>query len=153
MQLRYLIEVEVVSDDLAVEQLGQFDELHVHFADVRKILFHDLHVQMGHFLDALENIEAAAAAVALHRIGRVGHQLQLTQHKLGYDQDAVQESGFGDIGDASVDNHARVQNLVSLLRRFLAPENSAQGGQVEHVALLRAHDQTHIGHPQQQAHG
>jgi hypothetical protein len=41
--LGHFVEVEIVGDDLAIVDLGQLDELHVHFADVGEILFHDLH--------------------------------------------------------------------------------------------------------------
>ena len=89
---------------------------------MRKIVFHDLHVQMRHFLDALQNVQAAAAAVALHRIGRIGHQLQFPQHELRNHQHAVQKAGFGDIGDAAVDNHAGIENLEGLLDDFSPPK-------------------------------
>ncbi len=151
VQLGHLVEVEIVGDDLAVVDLGQFDQLHVHFAHVREVVFHDLHGQVRHLLDALQDVQAAAAAVALHRIGRIGHQLQLAQHELRNHQHAVEETGFGDIGDAAVDDHAGVQNLERFLRALLAAEDAAQGRQVEHVALLGAHHQPHVGHPQQEA--
>jgi hypothetical protein len=41
--------------------------------------------------------------------------------------------------------------LNDFLDDFLAAENAAQRRQVEHVALLGAHDQADVGHPQQQA--
>src|ERR1022692_4565828 len=42
-------------------------------------------------------------------------------------------------------------NLERFPGHFLAAENAAQGGQVEHVALLGAHDQADVGHPKKQA--
>ena len=49
------------------------------------------HVEVGHLLDVLQDVEAAAAAIALHRIGRVGDELQLVQHELRNHERAVEE--------------------------------------------------------------
>src|SRR4029077_16289116 len=92
VQLRHLVEVEIVGDDLAIVNLGQLDQLHIHFADVREIVLHNLDVEMGHFLNSLQNVEPAAAAVALHGIGRIGHHLQLVQHELWNHQDSIEKA-------------------------------------------------------------
>ena len=113
---------------------------------MRKVLLDDLHVEVGHFLDALEDIQAAPAAVALHGIGGIGDKLQLPQNELRDYQHAVEEAGFGDIGDAAVDDHRGVQNLERLLGSLLAAEDAAQRGQVQHVALLGADDEPDVGH-------
>ena len=55
--------------------------------------------------------EAAAAAIALHGIRGIGHQLQLMQNELRDNDGAIQEAGFDDIGDASVNDHAGVENF------------------------------------------
>jgi hypothetical protein len=47
-----------------------------------------------HLLDALQDVEPAAAAVALQRIGGIGDELQLAQHELRDDQRAVEEAGL-----------------------------------------------------------
>src|ERR1039458_6470360 len=98
------------------EQVGRVVEVGDGIAHVREVFFGDLHGEVRHFLDALQDVEAAAAAVALHGVGRIGHQLQLTQHKLGNHYHAVQEAGFGDVGDAAVDDDTGVQNLERFLR-------------------------------------
>src|SRR5260370_19548405 len=82
VKLGDLVQVEIVGNDLAVVHLGEFDELHVHFRDVGKIILENLNVELGHLLDALQNVQAAAAAIALERIGRVRHQLKFAQHEL-----------------------------------------------------------------------
>ncbi len=69
MQLRDLVQVEIVGHDLAVVNLGQFDQLHVDFGNVGKIVFQNLDVELRHFLDLVEDIKSAAAAVALQGIG------------------------------------------------------------------------------------
>src|SRR4029077_3377060 len=115
VQLGNFVEVEIVGDDLAVVNLGQLDQLHIDFAHVREIILHDLHVEMGHFLDALQDIETAAAAIALHRIRRIRDQLQFPQNELRDHQHAVEKSGFSDVGDSTINDHAGVQNLECLL--------------------------------------
>ena len=117
---------------------------------MREIVLHDLHVQVRHLLDALQDIQAAPPAVALHRIRRVGHQLQLPQHELRDHQHAVQKAGFRNVGDAPVDDHAGIQDLERFLGGLLAAKNAAQRRQVEHVALFGAYDQADVRHPQQQ---
>ncbi len=151
VELGYLIQVEIVGDDLTVVNLGQFDQLHIDFPHVRKVLFDDLHVEVCHFLNALQDVEPAASAVALHGVGRIGHQLQFAQDELRDHQHAVEKAGLGDIGDAPVDDDAGIQDFERLLRRFFAPENTPQRRQVQHVTLLGPDDQAHVGHQQQQA--
>src|SRR4029077_19025038 len=80
VQLRYLVQIEVVGHDLTVVDLGKLDQLHVHFMDIGKIILENLNVKLGHLLDALQNVQAATSAVALERIGRVRYQLKFTQH-------------------------------------------------------------------------
>ena len=111
MQVGHLVQVEVVGDDLGLPLLGQLEQLQVHFADGGKIVGHNLHLDLVVGLHALQHIQAAAAALALGAVGRVGHHLQLAQHELRHHQHAVDKSGFGDVGDAAVDDDARIQHL------------------------------------------
>ncbi len=74
--------------------------------------------------------------------------MQLAQHELRNHDDAVEESGLGDVGDAAVDDDAGIENLVALLALLLAAEDAAQRRQVQQVALVRAHDQADVGHQQ-----
>src|SRR5215831_7063101 len=111
MQLRHLIEVEIVGDDLAVVDLGEFDQLHVDLARLGEILLDDLDVEVGHFLNTLQDVQAAAPAIALHRIGGIRDELQLPQDELWDHQHSIQKSGLRDVGDPPVDNDAGVQNL------------------------------------------
>src|SRR5581483_3729138 len=124
LKLRNLVQVEVVSDDLALVELGQLDQLQVHFANGGEIVFHDLDLQRRHFLQALQDFQAAAAAVALERVGRIGDQLQLAQDELRNYDDAVEEAGFGDIGDPAIDDDTGVQNFVALLALLFAAEDT-----------------------------
>src|ERR1019366_5066539 len=148
LQLGHFIEVEIVSDDLAFVHLGQFDQFQVHFTHGGEVVFHNLNLQGRDLLDALQDVKAAAAAVALHGVSRVGDQLKFSQYELGNHDHTVQEAGLGDVGDATVDDHARVEDLVALPGLLLATENAAQCRQIEQVALASAHHQTYIGHDQ-----
>ena len=75
VQLGHLVQVEIVGDDLAIVDLPQFDQLHVHVPHLREILFDDLHREVGHFLDALQDVQAAPSPVPFHGIGGIGYKL------------------------------------------------------------------------------
>ena len=144
--MRDLIQVEVVGDDLAFVQLGQFDQLEIDFTDTGEIIFHDLDIERRDFLQPLQDVETAAASVALERVGGVGHQLQLPQDELRGHDDAIEETGFGDVRDPAVDDDAGIQNLVAFPRLLLASKDATQRRQVQEISLVRAHDQAHVGH-------
>src|SRR5205814_1722821 len=129
VELSHLVEIEVVGHDLTVVDLGQLDQLHVDFVHIGEVVFEDLHVQLAHFLDSLQNVESPAAPVPLQGIGGIGDQLQFAQHKLWDDQRAVQESGFYDVGDAPVDDNAGIENLERLTGCLFPTEQSPQGSQ------------------------
>ncbi len=97
------------------QRARELDQLEIDFADVRKIDVGNHHLDAGHLLNLLQDVEAAAAAVALERVGRVGDELQLLQHELRDDERAVDEAGLADVGDAAVDDDAGVENLVAAL--------------------------------------
>src|SRR5439155_16340318 len=81
-QLRDLVQIEVVRDDLSLQRTRELDQLQVHLAHLGKIEIGDRHLDARHLLNLLQDIEAAAPAVPLHRVGGVGDQLQLFQHEL-----------------------------------------------------------------------
>src|SRR5438128_1833781 len=78
----------------------------------------------GHFVDGLQHVAPPAPATALERIGGVGDQLQLAQHKLRQHQDAVEESRRRDIRDAPVNDDAGVEDFVNLLALLFAAEDA-----------------------------
>src|SRR5262249_40922190 len=124
-------------------QLNQFQ---VHFADGGEVIFHDLHAYVHDLLHALQDVQPAAAPVALERIGGIRHQLEFAQDKLRDHDNPVQKAGLRDIGDAAVDNYAGVEDFEALAALFFRSKNAAQRGQVQQVTLVGAHDQPHIGH-------
>src|SRR5207248_3825739 len=146
LKLRDFVQVEIVSDDLGFVSFGKLDQLHVYFADAREIVFYNLHGERGNLLDALQDIETSPAAIALQRISGISHELQLAQHKLRKHNDAVEEAGFSDVGDATVNDDAGIQNFVALAALLLAAEYTSQRRQIQQVTFVGAHDQANIGH-------
>src|SRR5208283_3235665 len=145
LQLGDFVEIEIVGEDLALVELGQFDELHVDFADGGEVVFHDLDLDRRHFLKTLQDVEAAASAIAFERIGGISHQLQFAEHKLRDHNQAVEETGFGDV---AVNNDTGIQYLVTLLARLFAAEDAAERRQIEQVAFVGADHQADVGHDQ-----
>src|SRR5208283_525668 len=62
------------------------------------------------------------------------------------DNQAVEETGLGDVGDAAVNNDAGVEDFVAFLARLFAAENPAERRQIEQVAFVRSHGQSLVGH-------
>ena len=100
----------------------------------------------GHLLNPLQNIETAAAAIAFQRIRRVGNLLQFPQDEMRNHENAVQKTRLADIGNPAVNDDARIENLVGLLRRTLAAENSAKSRKIQQIAFVRTNDQSDVRH-------
>src|SRR5213076_249062 len=103
-KLRDLVQIEVVGDDLSGKRARQLDQLQIDFLDVGKVGVRDRDVYAAHLLDLLQDVETAAAPIALQRIGRIRHQLQLLQHELRDDERPVHEAGLADISDPAIDD-------------------------------------------------
>ena len=84
----------------------------------------------------VEDVQAAAAALALESVGRVGHRLQFLEDELGHDQRPFEKTGFADLGDPAVDDDARVQDLVDPAAVFF-PEKAEEVRRVEPFRLPR----------------
>src|SRR3989442_186013 len=150
LELRDLVQVEIVGDDFRLVQFCELNQLHVHVASLREVVLHNLHLHRAHLLHPLQDIESASPAVSLQRIGRVGHELQLAQHELRNDQRAVNEAGLANVHDAAVNDHTCIQDFAAPLRLPLGGEQAAQGRKVQQVALGGSQDQTHVGHQEQE---
>ena len=111
--------------------------------DFGKIDVRDHDVDAGHLLDLLQNVEAAAAAIALQRVGGVGDELQLLEDELRNHQRAVEEPGLADVGNAAVDDHAGVENAIALLRAGVT-EEPGQTLRLEPLPFPGAHDDAEI---------
>src|SRR5262249_23681055 len=110
------------------------------------VVFHKLHVDAGHLLNALKNVETTPSTIPFQRICRVSDLLQFTQNEVGNDEHSIQETGFADIGNAAVDDDAGIEDLISLSRRPFATENAAHRRQIQHVSLVRSNDESDVGH-------
>ena len=97
----------------------------------------------GHLLDLLEDVQTAAAAVALQGVRGVGHLLQLAQHELRHHQRAVEEAGLADVGDAAVDDDGGVEHLVLVEARVVLERGDDARG-LEPLALARPQHDAHV---------
>ena len=62
-------------------------------------------------METLEDFKAAAAALALERIGGIGDQLKFVEDETGNAERAIEEMGFADFGDATVNEDAGVDKF------------------------------------------
>src|SRR5262249_39219950 len=148
-QVGDFVEIEVVGHDRRVELFTQLDQLQVYFAHVRKIGFVNLHVERAVFLNALENIKTAPPPVAFGGIRRIGDLLQFAQDELRDENRAAHKTGFGDVGDAPVNDHAGVENFVALLRAAVT-QYAAERRKVQVIAFRGADQQSDVGHEKRQ---
>ena len=72
--------------------------------------------------------------------------MQLAQHELRRNNDAIEESSLRDVGNSSVDDDACIENLVTLLSLLLTAEDSAQGGQIQQIALVGTDGKANVRH-------
>jgi len=68
------------------------------------------------------DVQPATSPIALERIRGVRHQLQFAQHELGSHNGSIEKSGFRNVRDTSVNNHAGIENLVTFLVLPLAAD-------------------------------
>src|SRR5262249_7798772 len=146
-QLCNLVQVEVIRYDLCpVQFLRQLYQLHVHFANLRIIVFDELNTDAGHLLDTLQDIQSPAATISLECIRRISNLLEFPKHKMRNDQTSVKKSGLTNIRDSSVNDDTRIENLVRLFGRPLAAKDPAHSRKIQHVAFIGADYQTDIRH-------
>src|SRR6185503_14968162 len=121
-----LIQIEIIRDDHCVELFAELDQLQVYLTHRGKVSLDDLNVERTVVLKTIEHVQAAPAALALGRIRRVSHLLQLAQDELRNDQRPRQESCLGDVRDTPVDDYRRVENF-EVTSRHLVAENTTEG--------------------------
>ena len=119
LQLGDLGEVVIVGVEPGVEVAREADELGVHFLFLGKIAVVDADFDVGVALDAIEHFESAPAAGAFDGIGGIGDLLEFPEHKARHDDQAFEEMGFNQVGDAPVNDDAGVeqQQVVRLVLR------------------------------------
>ena len=92
-ELGDLVQIEVVGDDLARSSTRASSMSFMSTSlTVGKSSSEIDDLDARHLLDAMQDVEAAAAAVPLERIGGVGDELQFLQDELRHHQRAVEEA-------------------------------------------------------------
>jgi hypothetical protein len=96
-------------------------------------------------LEALEDFKAAAATLALERIGRIGDQLKFVEDETGNAERAIEEVGFADFGDATVNEDAGVEKFQGRQRALgRNRDRMRQGNLTKDVALAGADNEAKI---------
>src|SRR5689334_10382657 len=151
LQGSHFVQVVVIGHDLGVVPFGQFDQLQVHFGDLREIVFGDLDLQVRHLLHSLQDLETAPATLPLEAIGRVRHQLEFPQDKLRHNQHALEKVRFANIRDPAVDDDAGVQDFRLGASFLHVAKEAAQGLQIQHVPFAGAENQANVSHHKKNA--
>ena len=108
-----LVEVIVVGHDLPAEVFCQNNQPLVDFADARELWdlgIMDPDFDSRRFLEPVEDVEPAPAPVPPKLVGAVGDTLKLLEHEARNDELLVDDPGLGDVGDAAVDDHRRIEH-------------------------------------------
>ena len=139
LQLGDLAQVVIVGEQFSPQVARQPDELGVHVLLVREIAVMNSHFVARVAPDAIEHLEAVAAARALDRVAGIGHLLQFLQHEPRDDNQALEEIRLDEVGDAAVNDDAGVQQqqiLGLVLRR-----EPHVGNNERKILLVAAHGQ------------
>ena len=107
-----LVEVVVVGDQLALQMLGQRDQLQIdrQAGELGQIALVDHQLDVGVVAEPVEDVQPAPAAAAAQPVGAVGHGLQFADDELGHDQLPVENVRLHHVGDPPVDHHAGVED-------------------------------------------
>ena len=107
-----LIQIIVVGDDFGIDLAAQADELGIDALDVIEIIVDDADFDVIIFLHLLQDIQAAAALIALQQIRRIGDELQFFQDEDRHQQGPFEEARTADFGDTAVDDGTRIEELA-----------------------------------------
>jgi hypothetical protein len=111
LKLSNLIQIGIIGDDFSVDFFGQFDELGVDLFHGRVVGIDDPDVHVDLFLDVTKDFQSPLSPGPFDRIRRIGNMLKFAQYKLRNEERAFHETGFHDVRNAAVDDHAGVENL------------------------------------------
>jgi len=109
LELGEFAEVVVVGEKFRAKVARETDEFAVDFGFVREIAIVNFDFVGGVFLDAAENLKAAASAGAFDGIFGIGDLLEFFQDEAGHNNDAFEEIGFDEVGNAAVDDDAGIE--------------------------------------------
>src|SRR5207249_2779972 len=104
----YPIEVEIRGHDRRPQVARQLYQLDVDLANILEVDLRDVDRQDSALLQPVQDFQSVAAAAAPQRVGGIGDVPQLVEDKMRDHQRALEKSGFDDLGDAAVDDRARV---------------------------------------------
>ena len=154
LQLGDAVEVEVVRQDDPAALLGQLDQLRVDLGDAGGLVLDDLNRRPEIALHAVQDLQAAPAAIAPQGVRGIRDVLQLLEHEPGNDERAVHEPGLHDLRDPAVDEDAGVDHDpgTGLLGHRLTTRPAHQArtlGSRDQVEAL-GDDQAHHAEPQEQ---
>ena len=76
-----------------------------------EIVLDNFHPDVVILLNVIENIESPTTPCAFQRIRRIGNMLEFLQNKLRNDELSLHETGFTQVGDTAVNDHARIQQF------------------------------------------
>jgi len=108
--------------DLALVDLRQFDQLQIDLADRWEVIFTSGSTAWPFSAGAAERPARGAPGYALaNRPNRLPVAIHANTN-CGVHDDAIQKPGFGNVGDAAVDDDTGVENLVALLPCFSPPK-------------------------------
>ena len=107
-----LIQIIVVGDDFGIDLAAQADKLGIDALDVIEIIVDDADFDVIIFLHLLQDIQAAAALIALQQIRRIGDELQFFQDEDRHQQGPFEEARTADFGDTAVDDGTRIEELA-----------------------------------------
>jgi hypothetical protein len=100
-------------------------------------------------LELIQNIQATPSSLSLDAVSGVRYKLQLFEDKLRNDQISVDEFRVTNIGDPAIDDHAGIQNLVTLSCHFLF-EKAGKKGRIKPLMFSYADQKSDIGHDHQE---
>src|SRR5580704_5571592 len=106
-----LVEIVIVGDNFGAGAPREFDELLVYARGAGDIVVQHPNFEAGHFLHALQNFQAAAAALAFQGIRRIGDHLELVKDEAGQAERSIQKMRFANIDDTAVDEDTGVYEL------------------------------------------
>ena len=151
LQLGNLGEIVVVGVEPGVEVACQADEFGVHFLFLGKIAIVNAHFDVGVALDTIEHFESAAAAGAFDGVTGIGDLLEFSEHKTRHDDQAFEEMGLNQIGDAPINDDAGIeqQQVVRLVLRREPDERNDE----REILLVAAHgeDDADVAETEEQA--
>ena len=102
-------EVVIVGEKFCAQVAREADEFAVHFSLIREVAVVNFDFIGGAFLDTAEYFETAASTSALNGVLGVGDLLEFFQDKARDDDDAFEEIGFDEVGDAAIDDDTGIE--------------------------------------------